>query len=188
MVAVLSRHWCERQHCSTERPTSRLDCSQRPHARRYVSYENCTRLILIHMTVGKESVKLKTRVRQWRSSAVNDVDRAFGVIYNLRQLTTTLVRRRRVCGNVTAWLNIERTRSTWTQHTSAKARLTSVAIRIQIRIQFRDPDRCQNLTSCSLAHCQPSLKISCKSVRTFLHKVANKQTDNQGRKIEIKFC
>jgi len=27
-----------------------------------------------------------------------------------------------------------------------------------------DPDRHQNLTICSLTHCQPSLKISCKSV------------------------
>ena len=31
----------------------------------------------------------------------------------------------------------------------------------------------------SLAHCQPSLKISCKSVREFLRKVANRQTDKQ---------
>jgi len=37
----------------------------------------------------------------------------------------------------------------------------------------------QNLTICSLAHCQPSLKISCKSVRKFLRKVANRQTDRQ---------
>ena len=42
-----------------------------------------------------------------------------------------------------------------------------------------DPDRHQNLISCSSAHCQPSLKISCKSVRKFLRKVANKQTDKQ---------
>jgi len=31
----------------------------------------------------------------------------------------------------------------------------------------------------SLAHCQTSVKISCKSVRTFLQKVSNKQTDKQ---------
>jgi len=30
-----------------------------------------------------------------------------------------------------------------------------------------------------LAHCQPSLKISCKSVRKFLRKVANRQADRQ---------
>jgi len=42
-----------------------------------------------------------------------------------------------------------------------------------------DPDRHQNLISCSLAHCQPSLKISCKSVPKFLHKVANKQTNRE---------
>jgi len=42
------------------------------------------------------------------------------------------------------------TRSTGTLHTSAKARLTGVAIRIRIRI--RDPDRHQNVIVCSLAH------------------------------------
>jgi len=42
-----------------------------------------------------------------------------------------------------------------------------------------DTDRHQNLTICSLAHCQPSLKISCKSVQEFLHKVAKTQTDRQ---------
>ena len=66
-------------------------------------------------------------------------------------------------------------RSSGTVHTSAKARLTSVAIRIQIR----DPDRHQNLIIYSLTNCQPSLKISCKSVRQFLRKVANRQTDRQ---------
>jgi len=65
------------------------------------------------------------------------------------------------------------TRSIGTVHTSAKARFTSVAI---------DPDRHQNLIICSLAHCQPSLKISCKSVWKFLHKVANRQTDRQTNK------
>jgi len=52
------------------------------------------------------------------------------------------------------------------------ARLTSVAIRIPIR-------RHQNLIICSLAHRQPSLKISYKSVQKFLRKVANRQTDKQ---------
>ena len=42
-----------------------------------------------------------------------------------------------------------------------------------------DPDHHQNLIVCSLAHCQPSVNISCKSVREFLRKVANKQTDRQ---------
>ena len=42
-----------------------------------------------------------------------------------------------------------------------------------------DPDRHQNLITCSVAHCQPSLKISCKSVRKFLRKVANRETDIQ---------
>ena len=43
-----------------------------------------------------------------------------------------------------------------------------------------NPDRHQNLFICSLAHCHPSLKISCKSVRKFLRKVlTNRQTDEQ---------
>ena len=44
---------------------------------------------------------------------------------------------------------------------------------------------------CSLAHCQPSLKISCKSVRKFLHKVANRQTNNDDYitfLAEVKIC
>jgi len=44
-----------------------------------------------------------------------------------------------------------------------------------------DPDRHQNLTSCSLAHCQPSLKIACKSVRKFLcscWQIVNRETNN----------
>jgi len=71
------------------------------------------------------------------------------------------------------------TRSTATVHTTAKVRLTSIAIRIRIRIRIRIPysDRHQHLISCSLALCQLSLKISCKSVGKFSHKVANKQTD-----------
>jgi len=78
-------------------------------------------------------------------------------------------------------------------HTSAKARFTSVAIRIRIwiriririgiriRIQIRihESDRHQNLIFCSVDHCQPSLKILCKSVQTFLRKVANRETDRE---------
>ena len=67
------------------------------------------------------------------------------------------------------------TRSTGTVHTYAKARLTSVAIRIQI--QIRDPDRHQNVIICSMAHCQPSLKIPCKSVKKFFCNVSNRQTN-----------
>jgi len=64
-----------------------------------------------------------------------------------------------------------------TVHTTAKARLTSVAIRIQIWI--RDPYRHQNLTVCSLAHFQPSLEISCKSVWKFCAKLlTERQTNN----------
>ena len=55
------------------------------------------------------------------------------------------------------------------------ARLTSIAVQIRIR----DSDRHQNLIICSLTHCQPSLKISCKSVQKFLRKVANRQGDRQ---------
>jgi len=57
-------------------------------------------------------------------------------------------------------------------HTSAKTRLTWIG----------DPDRHQSLIVCLLAHCQPSVKISCKSVRTFLRKVANRQTDRQANR------
>jgi len=71
-------------------------------------------------------------------------------------------------------------------HTSAKARPTSVMtwirIHIQVHIQIPDPDRHQNLIICSLAHCQPTLKISCKSIWKFLCKVANgRQTDSRDR-------
>jgi len=65
-----------------------------------------------------------------------------------------------------------KTRITRTAHISAKARLTSVAM--------RNPH--QNLIICSVAHCPPSLTISCKSVRKFLRKVPNsqdRQTDKQ---------
>jgi len=61
------------------------------------------------------------------------------------------------------------TRSTEMVHTFTKACLTSVEIRIC------DPDRHQNLISCSLAHCQPTLKISCKSVQ-------NRRTTRQTNK------
>ena len=42
-----------------------------------------------------------------------------------------------------------------------------------------DPNRHLNTNICSLAHCQPSLTISGKSVRKFLRYVATKQTDRQ---------
>ena len=87
------------------------------------------------------------------------------------------------------------TRSTGTVHTSTNACLTNVTIRIwiwiriqlsgsgsvtrSVRIGIRDPNRHQSLIICSLAHCQPSLKISCKSVGKFLRKVANRQTNRQ---------
>ena len=45
-----------------------------------------------------------------------------------------------------------------------------------------DPDRHQNLIACSTIRCQPSLKISCKSIRKMLRKVANSQTGKQRRK------
>jgi len=89
----------------------------------------------------------------------------------LKKLNLTQQKQTFVCN-----INVQhKTRSTGIVHTSAKARLTSVAIRIQIH----DLDRHQNLTICSLAHCQPSLKISRKSAWTFLCKVANRQTDRQ---------
>jgi len=69
------------------------------------------------------------------------------------------------------------TRSTGTVHTSAKAHLTSVAISVPPSCESVR-DRHRNLIICSLAHCQPSLNISCKSVWKFLHKVANRQTNN----------
>ena len=75
----------------------------------------------------------------------------------------------------------EKVRSTGTVHTSAKARLTSVAISVPPPSELVQ-DRHQNLIICSLVHCQPSLRISCKSVGKFLRKVANRQTDIQRRK------
>ena len=41
-----------------------------------------------------------------------------------------------------------------------------------------DSDCHGNLIICSLTQCQPSLKISCKSIWKFLHRVANKRTNN----------
>ena len=41
-----------------------------------------------------------------------------------------------------------------------------------------DPDRHRNLIICSFGPCPPSLKISCTTVRKFLRKVANRQTNN----------
>jgi len=62
-------------------------------------------------------------------------------------------------------------------HTCAYIHLTSVAIRIRVRY----PDRHQNLRISSMAHRQPSPKISCKSVHKLLRKVAKRQTDKQRR-------
>jgi len=39
-------------------------------------------------------------------------------------------------------------------------------------------DHHKNLITCSSAHCQPSLKISSKSIQKFLCKIANKQRNN----------
>ena len=72
---------------------------------------------------------------------------------------------------------ITKTRSTGTVYTSTKARLTGIETRI--RIQICEPDRYQNLTISSRVHCQPSLKISCKSVWKFLRKVDNRRTNKQ---------
>jgi len=94
-------------------------------------------------------------------------------------------------------------RSIGTVHTSTKARLTSEARqRISMSSRFRsvnhsvshngdksgkqslysdgDPDRHRNLSICSLAHSQTSVKISCKSVWKFLRKAeaANRQTES----------
>jgi len=74
------------------------------------------------------------------------------------------------------------TRSTGTVHTSTKAHLTSVTIRIRTRIpihiRIRDLDGQQHLIICSLAHCQPSLNANwfgnfCTKLLT------NRQTDRQ---------
>ena len=66
---------------------------------------------------------------------------------------------------------INQTRNIGTVHTSATlGSLTSVAIWIGIR----NSDHHQNLVIC-----QPSLKISCKSIQKFLRKVVNRHTDKQ---------
>jgi len=70
------------------------------------------------------------------------------------------------------------TRSTGTVHTSAKARLTTVAISVPPSGEAVW-ERHENAIICLLAHCQqPSLKISCKFAWKFLRKVANRQTNN----------
>jgi len=45
-----------------------------------------------------------------------------------------------------------------------------------------DPDHHQMLIICSLAHRQPSLKLSRKSVQKFVRKFANRQTNRQTNK------
>jgi len=70
------------------------------------------------------------------------------------------------------------TRSTGTMHISTEGRLTSVMI--QIHIWIHNLDNHQYLLICSLAHCQSSLKISCKSVPKFCAKLLTyRQTDRQ---------
>jgi len=85
-------------------------------------------------------------------------------------------------------VKLQCTRITGTEHTSAKARLTSAAIwqisdmsvnharsvspnsdksEKQYLYPDGDTDRHQNLTVCSVAQCQPSFKDSYKSVRKF---------------------
>ena len=78
------------------------------------------------------------------------------------------------------------TRNTGKVHTSAMARLTSVAISIPPSGKsVRDDESGSGSGSRSppklISH-QPSMKISCKSVRTFLRKVANTQTNRQQMK------
>jgi len=69
------------------------------------------------------------------------------------------------------------TRSIGTVHrpTFAKARLNCRDADLDA---YLDLDCHQNLIICSLVHCQPFLKISCKSVQKFLHKIAQRQTNN----------
>jgi len=74
--------------------------------------------------------------------------------------------------------NYIQTRSNGAVHTSAKARLTSVAI--QIRIRIPDPDRHQMLIICSLAYCQPPSKFHADPFESFCAKLlTNRQTDRQ---------
>ena len=77
------------------------------------------------------------------------------------------------------------TRITGTAHTSAKARLTSIAISVPPSGESV-LDRHRNLIIRSLTHCLPSLKISCKSVRRFLRKIVNRQRNKQTNKQQRK--
>jgi len=45
-----------------------------------------------------------------------------------------------------------------------------------------DPDRRQNLTTCSLANCQPPMEFFANPFGIFLRKVANRQTNRQTNK------
>jgi len=76
------------------------------------------------------------------------------------------------------------TRNSGKVHTSAMARLTSVAISIlPSGKSVRDDESGSGSRSPpKLVSHQPSMKISCKSVRTFLRKVANTQTKRQRMK------
>ena len=67
-------------------------------------------------------------------------------------------------------------KSTTNQKHWDSAYLCQDTIIIIIQHQYRDPDHHENLIICSLAHCQPSQKLSCKSVQKFLCKVANRET------------
>ena len=62
-----------------------------------------------------------------------------------------------------------KTRSIETVKTSAKARLTTLPV----------PPSGENLITCSSAHCQPFLKMSCKSDWKFLRKVDNRKWQNK---------
>jgi len=78
------------------------------------------------------------------------------------------------------------TRSTWTVHTSAKARLTSATIRtrtrIRMRIRIRDPDRHQNLTFVHWPIANLPRKFHASPFGSFCAKLlTDKQTDKQQR-------
>jgi len=73
--------------------------------------------------------------------------------------------------------NTLKTGSTGTVHTSAKARLTSVAISVPPSGESVR-DRHQNLTFCWLDHWQPSFQISCKVT----NRQRGRQTDKERRK------
>jgi len=75
------------------------------------------------------------------------------------------------------------TRSILTVHTSAKIRLTSVAIRIRICIRIRDPDRHQNVIIYSLAHFNIPWKFHANPFGIFCSKLLrDRQTDKQTNK------